>query len=65
MSRILIHLGTVLLQMAAFNIQEALVWKDKIEYVIDQVVTFGPHASETISFLPISHGLMDTGIIAY
>lgn len=26
-----------LLQMAAFNIQEALIWKEKIEYVIDQV----------------------------
>lgn len=23
--------------MAAFNIQEALIWKEKIEYVIDQV----------------------------
>lgn len=28
-------------QMAAFNIQEALVWKEKIEYVIDQVIVFG------------------------
>lgn len=24
-------------QMAAFNIQEALIWKEKIEMVIDQV----------------------------
>lgn len=24
-------------QMAAFNIQEALIWKEKIESVIDQV----------------------------
>lgn len=26
-------------QMAAFNIQEALIWKEKIESVIDQVCT--------------------------
>lgn len=26
-----------LFQMAAFNIQEALIWKEKIEHVIDQV----------------------------
>lgn len=26
-----------LCQMAAFNIQEALIWKEKIEFVIDQV----------------------------
>jgi hypothetical protein len=30
-----------LLQMAAFNIQEALVWKERIENVIDQVIVFG------------------------
>lgn len=24
-------------QMAAFNIQEALIWKEKIELIIDQV----------------------------
>ena len=27
-----------ILQMAAFNIQEALLWKEKIELVIDLVV---------------------------
>ena len=26
--------------MAAFNIQEALIWKEKIEQVIDQVIIF-------------------------
>ena len=28
--------------MAAFNIQEALIWKEKIESVIDQVCAFRP-----------------------
>ncbi|KAL6556460.1 Protein ENHANCED DISEASE RESISTANCE 2 [Orobanche gracilis] len=31
-----VFLVTVFLQMAAFNIQEALIWKEKIESVIDQ-----------------------------
>jgi len=29
-----------LFQMAAFNIQEALLWKEKIELAIDQVCCF-------------------------
>lgn len=29
----------LLFQMAAFNIQEALTWKEKIEFVIDQVIS--------------------------
>lgn len=31
--------------MAAFNIQEALMWKEKIEYVIDQVCHIHLHHS--------------------
>lgn len=36
--------------MAAFNIQEALVWKEKIEYVIDQVIVFGLVLISMITF---------------
>lgn len=33
----LVYTFIFIVQLAAFNIQEALIWKEKIESVIDQV----------------------------
>lgn len=43
--------------MAAFNIQEALIWKDKIEFVIDQVCFLWLHSLFPLPSLPKTHNI--------